>query len=1059
MRAKVAGALLVIGMFGCSGTGGETIGIDGGGDARAEVVDVIGKTDVVAAEDLTLDLIPDDQWLFEVPADLSSDTFAQCKPGDGCFGDPCKSHEDCLSGWCVEHLGQKVCTSACQDECPPGWSCHQVAGTAPDLVFVCVSDMANLCRPCNVGADCESAVGTKDVCVDYGVEGSFCGGSCVVDEDCPFGFACADGLTIDDIETRQCTSTTGVCPCTPSSVALALWTGCEITNEFGTCQGKRVCTEAGLTDCDAAPPEAEVCNGLDDNCDGTIDESTCDDVNSCTEDSCAGESGCVNAPLDEGECIDGDTCTVGDHCEGGECIGTSIDCDDDNPCTDDSCDGLGGCQFESNMADCDDEDPCTVADECDSGVCAGTLVSCDCQSDADCAELEDGDLCNGTLYCNLEKLPYICEVALETPIQCPAPEGLDAPCLATSCDPASGECSLLPANDGGACDDGDLCTLGDGCLDGVCVGGDARNCNDGNGCTDDSCESDIGCVHTSNEAPCFDGSLCTVNDLCGDGVCQPGGALVCDDGNPCTADTCDAVSGCVFAAMEGACDDGNGCTGPDSCLDGLCVGGIALDCDDQNACTDDSCDAQSGCVHQLNSAPCNDGDLCTTGDHCQLGECAGGGELACFDGNGCTDDQCDPDSGCQFVPNAADCDDGNPCTVGDHCGGGACKAAGTLACDDGNVCTADGCDPSDGCVYAPAEGSCNDGDVCTVSDSCIDGECSGGVELNCDDADPCTEDLCAEGLGCIHNPLTDVECSDADPCTVTDTCIAGKCVGAGELVCSDDDVCTQDLCVAEVGCVFPPDNGVACDDANACTLVDVCADGQCFGTGAPDCDDDDACTVDSCVPPGGCQNEAIVPCCGDGQVNAPEECDDGNSSNGDGCDENCEEETAVTMQWTDPATGSCGGNIWQTMQQIAAAMPAGPLNVKIEAKQLQPNPNYGEWSATFEQTDCVRKWIEAIGNKNISTYNNWDPAVCKATSTAGDEFFFVCKSDGGSGTQIAIYPVGVGAADYMKIYMLDRTGAWCDLSGVNNRPGFDSQVTNGNTHGNAGDYVRFTWSF
>ena len=1058
MRRYLYVVVVVSVLAGCSGPGGETVGLDVVADGIADAADVTARVDVAPPGELAPDQFAADQQLYDGPLEEVADSLSQCQPGEGCFEDPCVSNDDCLSGWCVEHLGQKVCTSACQDECPPGWSCHQVAGTAPDLVFVCVSDMANLCRPCTVGSDCQSAVGTKDVCVDYGDEGSFCGGSCVEDEDCPFGFACADGLTVDGIDTRQCTSTTGVCPCTPSSVALALWTGCEIANEFGLCEGKRVCTAEGLTDCDASPPGAEVCNGLDDNCDGTVDEEGCDDGNPCTDDSCAGEEGCLNEPLDSGECIDGDVCTVGDHCAAGQCVGTSIDCDDDNPCTDDTCDGLGGCQFVANAADCNDGDPCTVADECDEGQCIGTAVSCDCQVDADCGALEDGDLCNGTLFCDLAKLPFLCAVAPGTMVECSTPEGVNAPCLAASCDPATGACSLVPANDGGACDDGDLCTLGDSCAAGTCVGGDERNCNDGNGCTDDSCESAIGCVYTNNVAPCFYGSLCTVNDMCGGGECQPGPALVCNDGNACTADTCEAESGCHFEAAAGACDDGDSCTGPDMCANGQCLGGPTMDCDDENPCTDDSCDVLSGCVHVLNSVPCNDGDLCTTGDHCQLGECAGGGNLVCVDGNVCTADQCDPEVGCQFVPNSAACDDGNPCTLGDHCSSAVCKATSTLGCDDGNPCTADGCTPDDGCLHLPAEGSCNDGDVCTINDSCVGGECSGGVELNCDDGDPCTEDACAEGLGCLHNPLTDVECDDSDPCTVTDSCVVGECVGSGELACEDGDVCTQNLCVAEVGCVFPPDNGVACDDANACTLVDVCADGQCFGTGAPNCDDDNACTEDSCVPPGGCQNAAVVPCCGDNQVDPPEECDDGNVSNGDGCDENCEEETAVTMQWTDPATGSCGGNIWQTMQQIVAAMPAGPINVKIDAKQVQPKPNYGEWSATFEQTDCVRKWLQAIANKDITTYNNWNPAVCQATSTVGETFFFVCKS-AGNGTQIAIYPVGAPVADFMKVYMLDRTGAWCDLAGVNNRPGFDIEVTNGNTSGNAGDYLRFTWSF
>ena len=79
-------------------------------------------------------------------------------------------------------MGDAVCTISCQEECPPGWSCKQVAGTDPDLVFVCVSDVANLCKPCSSGDSCKSVGGAEDVCLDYGTEGFFCGGSCVSEE-------------------------------------------------------------------------------------------------------------------------------------------------------------------------------------------------------------------------------------------------------------------------------------------------------------------------------------------------------------------------------------------------------------------------------------------------------------------------------------------------------------------------------------------------------------------------------------------------------------------------------------------------------------------------------------------------------------------------------------------------------------------------------------------------------------------------------------------------------------------------------------------------------------
>ena len=59
-------------------------------------------------------------------------------------------------------------------------------------------------------------------------------------------------------------------------------------------------------------------------------------------------------------------------------------------------------------------------------------------------------------------------------------------------------------------------------------------------------------------------------------------------------------------------------------------------------------------------------------------------DAACDDGNPCTDDTCDPSSGCHHTPNTAPCDDGNPCTASETCDGhGACVG---LACDVGATC-------------------------------------------------------------------------------------------------------------------------------------------------------------------------------------------------------------------------------------------------------------------------------------------------------------------------------------------------------------------------------------
>ena len=76
---------------------------------------------------------------------------------------------------------------------------------------------------------------------------------------------------------------------------------------------------------------------------------------------------------------------------------------------------------------------------------------------------------------------------------------------------------------------------------------------------------------------------------------------------------------------------------------------------DDDACDDDACDDALGCLHEPNSAPCDDLNACTTNDQCVNGFCKPISSVDCNDGNGCTDDSCEPDVGCIHTANAAPC--------------------------------------------------------------------------------------------------------------------------------------------------------------------------------------------------------------------------------------------------------------------------------------------------------------------------------------------------------------------------------------------------------------------
>jgi cysteine-rich repeat protein len=842
-------ALAVSVFLGGACAGGTTIeAVDGAGGQ--EIFDV-PAAEVGQGDGIT---VPDWPGADAFEAGDLGDEVAQadsgCAPGGGCFLDPCQEASDCLTGLCVDHMGELVCSMTCVEECPDGWSCKLVDGVGPDPMHVCISNVTTLCLPCAANSDCETA-GGKVSCLNYGAKGSFCGAECAGNV-CPTGFSCVPAVTVDGATVKQCVADAGDCPCSEKAVALGLSTPCVRTSQFGECEGVRMCGPEGMSDCSASEPAQDLCNGLDDDCDGDTDENSCDDENPCTKDTCDAALGCQNVPM-QGGCDDQDVCTLADHCEDGVCVGEPIDCDDGNPCTYDNCDALGGCEYTYNTASCDDSDPCTVADSCKKGVCAGVDVSCDCQVTADCGPLEDGDVCNGTLVCDTESVPHKCILDPASIVACPKPAGIGAECLVAVCDPKSGDCGVAPANEGGACNDGNACTVQENCVNAVCGGGTAKNCTDDNPCTADWCDPAIGCQHDDNQEPCSDGNSCTVGDQCAGAQCVPGDVLVCDDGNPCTSDGCDPMTGCTHGFVVGACDDGNSCTTGDACVNGQCKGVGSLECDDGNACTKDICLAQGGCDHMPLDAGCSDGDPCTVSDKCAGGVCKAGTPVNCDDSNPCTKDACVAGS-CEHKPQAGACDDLNACSTGDQCVKGECLPDSVADCDDDNPCTTDWCDPLAGCIHTHNQVPCDDGDGCTQGEKCSQGICSGGKLVACDDKNPCTDDSCLPATGCMVTPNT-ASCNDGNPCTTGDACQDGACVGGPALGCDDKNPCTDDSCDPAVGCMHAA-NAAQCDDGNACTAVDACQGGTCKGFSAPNCDDGNMCTVDSCAPQTGCVHDS-----------------------------------------------------------------------------------------------------------------------------------------------------------------------------------------------------------
>jgi hypothetical protein len=241
----------------------------------------------------------------------------------------------------------------------------------------------------------------------------------------------------------------------------------------------------------------------------------------------------------------------------------------------------------------------------------------------------------------------------------------------------------------------------------VCTAGTPLDCDDGNVCTTQWCDQIDGCrqLPVVNGTGCTDGTACNGIELCQAGVCTAGTPLDCDDDNACTVDGCDHAAGCEHVAVADgtACGDGSVCDGAATCQSGACMAGSALDCDDGSPCTIDGCDPVLGCVNTPlpDGTGCRDGTVCNGTELCQAGVCSAGTPLDCDDGSVCTDDTCDAASGCQHTPMAdgTSCADGDVCNGEESCHGGVCTSGVALGCDDGDTCTADACDPTDGCQH------------------------------------------------------------------------------------------------------------------------------------------------------------------------------------------------------------------------------------------------------------------------------------------------------------------------------------------------------------------------
>ena len=403
---------------------------------------------------------------------------------------------------------------------------------------------------------------------------------------------------------------------------------CGLFIQGAPCQCNGQCAAAGTC-----------CADYDTVCTGCTDGASCDDGLACTTDTCDSASGQCQYAIAPGNCLidgacyaDGEggpsckTCAADDDNEAWS-IDAGASCDDGNPCTTgEVCSAAGVCEGQTSAscckddADCDDGDPCTT-DSCDkvAGTCDAAPIAGCCTTGV-CCDAVNQSVLTGT-GCG--------EQVVSEEFQC-TDKTIEKRTAFAGCTGQSGDdCSTAPA---------DL------------VWGDwqaVQTCGDGQSC-----------VVTGDSAACKD-----------DNAAQCSAAAECDDGNPCTADTCEGGQ-CQSAAIAGCCQfdsdcgDGNPCT-TDSCGANNTCSNVTKTCPGGSDCEMGACDpATGGCVLQIKPDSCKIGDVCySDGDKDPQDSCQVCDADAASDGWSLTSFcACDSGSCCDVAdgkihPKATKCDD------------------------------------------------------------------------------------------------------------------------------------------------------------------------------------------------------------------------------------------------------------------------------------------------------------------------------------------------------------------------------------------------------------------
>ncbi len=735
--------------------------------------------------------------------------------------------------------------------------------TVPEVDDVCQTQCGTGLIECALGAlRCNGPeLGFPEFCdgLDNDCDG-------VIDEDSPGGGIscltgdsglCAAGLTVcsnGNIEclherlpedqataSETCNGIDDDCDGTVDENTVGSGLSCT-TQRLGSCaRGTNRCINGSLTCVSIEEPRSETCDGIDNNCNGFVDESLlavgteCDTgrVGVC-------QFGQIACQLSDATDSFGLICVANTEATAESCDGVDNDCDntiDENAVPQDTlCDtGLQGACRLGELSCLAGQTNCRqtalpeteICDGSDND-CDGTVDESDTRIGLNCTSTLAGTCAAGIQRCVAGEM--MCQSSARPTLElC---DGFDNDCDGDTDEGNPGAGAVCPLFDRiGQCSVGRTSCISGQLTCSVLQEPEVERC-DGQ---DNDCDGEIDEGNPDSGAVCSTGrfGLCDV----GQRVCLNGG-LICEGVNPPADELCDGLDNDCdnivdedTSNMDLACDTGEV---------GVCAAGVRVCMTGLFACqpvnqpagetcnaTDDDCDGRidEGLLNACGRCGLVPPETCDTKDN----DCDGridegslcGDELTCALGictDPCTANECpDPNDTCVndgCVPRclAAQCPPGSGCTDG------VCEdPCPSITCEDGEVCAQGRC-VGDSCYLA----GCGEGERC-VQGSCVPDNCA---ELECPNTHFCRQidgqaacvescaliscgfhEMCADGM-CRANPCADVTCPESIDC------IDGRCdTDCAGIICPQGQRCRGGQCGHD------PCFGIVCPNGQRCEAI------------------------------------------------------------------------------------------------------------------------------------------------------------------------------------------------------------------------------------------------